>query len=158
MTILAKINGIDGASQVSGHEKWIDVLSVSNNVSRFIQRSGRAGDRETSQTEVGDFNTVFGTDASLPHLWALALGGDTVDEILFDFIAGGNEPKTYLQIKLKDAMVSSLSFGADGTNLPTLHIAWNMATLSWNYTGLDQRNQAQAAIRGEYDAVRARLA
>lgn len=140
-----KLGDIKGESTDDGHKDWINLLSVS----QAISRGGTTGGAD--KATFGDIVVVKEIDKSTPKLQeAIAKGQHYRENVIIDFtkeLQGGKQV-TYLQWELKNVIVSNYSFhgSASGDPIPTEQVSLNFEEIKVTYTKLDKKGQPQETV------------
>lgn len=90
------VPGIPGGSNNAGHAQWIDVLSVSQTWATSRKRTSC------------DVQIVKPLDIAGPKLWLAAVTGQIFPEVRIDAVTSGESPFTFYEIRLTNAIVSSI--------------------------------------------------
>jgi type VI secretion system secreted protein Hcp len=128
---------IKGESQDKDHKDWIEVSHWSHQI--IQPRSATAstsGGHTSERTEHSDMEFVKEIDVVSPLLYQHASGGSTFGEVTIDFLRAdgeGNRVK-YLEIKLKNAIVSRIAPSVASEGLPTESFSLKYAAIQWKYT------------------------
>lgn len=131
-----KIEGedVEGECTVKGHEKQLQLESfsfgASNSGSRHSATGGGVG-----KGSVMDLMCSMNMDKASPLLMKACAAGDHFDKAtLFARKAGGDEPVTYMEIEMKDILISSFQTGAStGAETSMVNFSLNFATISFIY-------------------------
>jgi type VI secretion system secreted protein Hcp len=144
-----KIKGIEGQAIDKNHKNWIKVESVSQSLSRPMQRTA-SGTSTNSSVQCGNVVVQKQVDKSTPKLIGAVCKGTKIDEITIDLTTdiGQGERVTYLQWKLKNAYVSdyNVSGMAEGGGYPLENLALSYEEIEWVYTPVDEKGKAGGAI------------
>lgn len=150
--IYIKFNGkfkIDGESRDKDHAKWLEVQSWSHNIRQpKSATASSAGGHTAERCEHGDMIFVKDMDLTSPKLWEACSAGHTFDEINIEFMrADGNARIKYLEIKLKNALISSVSPNVVNEGIPTETFALTYAAIQWTYVaqGVEGGNKGNSA-------------
>ena len=139
---------IPGESKDSAHEGWIEVLTYNHGVSQpasavVSSSGGRTVERCTHQ----DFSITKCMDKSTPVLNKTCCEGATIKEIIvecFRSSADGSAPVKYMAYKLEHSIISGISVGGGGGDLPIEGVTFNYGKITWTYT--TQAEQAPGGI------------
>lgn len=112
--IFLKINGIEGESQDSEHAKEIDVLAWSWGAGTPAGFSGLGSVPMAGKTYVQDLSVSKFVDKASPPLLLRMVQGKVIDEATLTVRKAGATPIEYLEINLKDLLVTSLATGGSG--------------------------------------------
>jgi type VI secretion system secreted protein Hcp len=110
---LLKIDGVDGESQISDHEKEIDVLDWSWGMSQSgtMHMGGGGG---AGKVNVQDIALTKYIDKSTPNLMKMCCNGKHIKEALLVTRKAGEKSLDYLKIKMSDCLVTSVNTGGSG--------------------------------------------
>lgn len=142
-----KIGDIKGESTDDGHKDWIDLLSVSHEISR-----DSTGKSHRSSTTFGDIVLVKEVDASTPKLQESIATGKYIPSVIIDFTRNvGTERPTevpYLQYELKQVQITSYSFSGatQSDTVPTEQISLNFEEIKVTYTQYDEQGKKKGNI------------
>lgn len=106
--ILMKIDGVDGDSDVTGHEKWIQCTELNWSAGRPIPtETGATKNRTGSHVQAKEITIKKKMDSTSSKLFELVCGtkGKKVE---IHFLAGsGKQAQSYSEWTLEDALVSN---------------------------------------------------
>lgn len=145
---------ITGESQEQNHADWVYVESVSLPIHRTIQEAATGVQRSNGETQLGDIVVVKTWDSSTPSLAAACANGKYMDEVLIHLCSTINEQNVVnLELKLKDAIISSYSFHATGSQdpIPSEEITLNYTGLEWTYKKFDTMGNEAGNFPASYD-------
>ncbi len=110
-----RINGIDGESSVSDHDKWIDVVDFSTGVTTLADNGNKS--------DLLPFVFTHKVDAATPKIQKSIMNGTSISDAEFDYcnVSAGNS-KLVLKIEFTEiALVdSTIGFAEDGSNIETV--------------------------------------
>ena len=140
MAAYMKIDGIDGESTDKAHDKWIQIDSFSEGISRSITSGARDVERMRGDTMLGDVNVTRMLDSSSIPLQEACAKGELKKEVVLHVTTQlGDKETTFLEYKLKDVIVSSYSLSVDGSSVPMEQVSLAYAAADWTYTQLDPK-------------------
>ncbi len=145
--IFLKIDSIKGDSVDDKHKGEIEVLSWSWGVTQTgTTHSGTGGG--AGKANVHDLNLTKYVDRATPILLKHVMSGVHIKEALLTVRkAGGGKPVEYVKLKMKEAIVTSLSTGGAGHDERlTEQLALNFAIVEFEYTPQKADGQADASI------------
>jgi type VI secretion system secreted protein Hcp len=148
-----KIDGIDGESTDSKHQKWIEVLSFSNGMSQPVSAvQSSVGGATSARVNMQDFSIVKQIDISSPKLAEACCTGKHFPKITIELCRAGGDKLKYMEYKLTNAIISSVSSG--GTpggpeDVPSESVSFNFGKIEWAYT---QQKRADGAGGGNASA------
>jgi type VI secretion system secreted protein Hcp len=131
---LLKIKGVDGESQIKGHEKEIDVLAWSWGMTQTgTMHTGGGGG--AGKVDVQDLSVTKYVDKATPTLMQVCCSGKHIKEALLIARKAGENPLDYLKIKMSDVLVSSINTGGSGgDDRLTENVTFNFAKYEMGYT------------------------
>ncbi len=136
--IYVKFSGPDlkGESQDKDHADWIEVNSWSHGISQpRSATASSAGGHTAERCEHADM--IFEKDIDLvsPQLFQACSSGQTFASVDIEFMRADGDGKRvkFLEIKLKNVLVSSIKPVIDGEGLPQEHFALKYAAIQWSY-------------------------
>jgi len=148
-----KIDGIDGESSDSKHQKWIEILSYSTGMNQPVSAvASSAGGATSARVNMQDFNVVKFLDISSPKLAEACCTGKHFPSVTVELCRAGGDKVKYMEYKLTNAIISSVSSGGTpkgGDEVPTESIAFNFGKIEWSYT---QQKRADGAGGGNASA------
>lgn len=150
--IYVKIDGIVGDATHFEHQKWMTAESAGEDISRVIGIN-RKGRREVSEPILSDFQFAKQMDISSPFLRQLAVSDGPGREVIIHFVSTGSPGATYFEIKLSDALISSVSSASSGDR-PIEVITLNFTRIEWTYTPLEANNEGPGSpVTTGYDVL-----
>jgi type VI protein secretion system component Hcp len=130
--ILMKIDGVDGTSKVTGHDKWIQCGELHWEAGRPIAtETGKTSDRTGTVMQCQDVTIVKDMDSSSAKLFELACG-TAGKKIEIHFVSGaGVDAKSYSEWTLENALVSkyAVSGGVNGQDKAFETLTINFVTI-----------------------------
>ena len=136
-----KIDGIPGESTDEKHKNWIEVLSYSHGVSQMA-----GGDRSTGGAATGgrcdhqDFSIVKTLDKASPTLDLFCCKGTHIKNVTVELCRATDNKEKYMEYKMEDVIISSVSIGGGGGGLPTESVTFNYGKMTWNYIQTDHKS------------------
>ncbi len=135
-----KIDGIPGESTDEKHKDWIEVMSYSHGVSQMA-----GGDRSTGGAATGgrcdhqDFSIVKTLDKASPTLDLFCCKGTHIKNVAVELCRATDNKEKYMEYKMEDVIISSVSIGGGGGGIPTESVTFNYGKLTWNYIQTDHK-------------------
>ncbi|MDQ2695987.1 MAG: type VI secretion system tube protein Hcp [Pseudomonadota bacterium] len=131
--ILMKIDGIDGTSDIKGHEKWIQCETLGWSIGRGIPtESGRTRDRTQDVVTASEIVITKRMDSSSSRLFEAA-GGTEGKKVEIHFLAGaGKDAPTHAEWTLENTLISSYSVSGDTNDA--------METLALNFVKIEVKS------------------
>jgi type VI secretion system secreted protein Hcp len=144
-----KIEGIDGESTDSKHKDWIEVLSYGWGVSQPTSAHSTAGSATSSRASFGDLSISKLLDKSSPKLFLACASGEHLKKVTLELCrAAGNEKAKYMEYLLEEVVVSNVSVGGSGSELPAESITFNYGSIKQNYYKTDRGTGKEAGLAG----------
>jgi len=145
-----KLTDIKGESQDTkyGSGQWIDILSFTYGVTQGGSASSQGG-LTAGKANFQDFTFTQKVHIGSPELFIRACNGKTIDEAHFVARkAGGDNPEVFLQIKMKNVLVTSVTTqGAGGPDeIPTETISLTAEMLGVWYGQQNEKNKIIADV------------
>ncbi len=157
MSIFIKRDGIIGECSDKNHQGWVDVLTISWNVSRkIISATSTRGDRESSNAIISDLVIIRRMDKATPKIFiesCCGLGKDL--EIHLTKTGQGNGSDIFMSYVLRNAIISGYRVKAhkDDLNRPNEEIRISFTAIETRYTPYDERGIAEAPISVGFDTT-----
>ncbi len=133
MAVYMKYAAINGDVTTESYTQWIELHSVQWGVGRGIaMQSGSGEGRESSLPSLSEVTITKDYDISSPDLLKEALSGAAkdVDIAFVRTNSAGSGSDKYLEIKMKDVIMSGLSMSSGGDK-PTESISLNYSSVSF---------------------------
>jgi type VI secretion system secreted protein Hcp len=137
-SIYLKLSGPDlkGESADKDHDQWIELAGFHHEICQPSSSSiSTAGGHTTGRTEHGDLALVKDLDTASPLLYQAVSGGTTFQSAQIDFYrsAGDGKRVKYLEIQLKNVLISKVAVGIDDAFLPVETLSLRYAAIQWKY-------------------------
>jgi len=131
-----KIDGIKGESTDADHKEWMEIDSFSWGVSQPASAVvSTAGGGTVGRASFGDLAVSKALDSATPNIALASASGQHIKEVIIElFRAAGDKRVKYMEIKMEDAIISSLSLGGGSGGLPSESLTFNYAKINWTYT------------------------
>ena len=130
-----KIDGIPGESTDDKHKDWMEISyfnwGVSQPASGTASSAGGATAERANFSELSIRKTV---DKASPKLAIACADGTHVKEIIIEVCRAGGDKLKYLEYKLSNCIISSVSTAGGGGAEPTENISFNYGKIQWTYT------------------------
>ncbi|MEM7783564.1 MAG: type VI secretion system tube protein Hcp [Planctomycetota bacterium] len=138
MSAYIKFDGVDGESKDSGHDKWSDLLSMSQGLSQPISGATGAA-RRRGNVNVQDVSIVKLLDKSSPKLAEAVCKGRVFPKVEIDMTATNTDGKraTYYRYELKNVLVSSYQVSGSANDQPVENVSLNFEEIKVTYTEND---------------------
>jgi len=131
-----KIDGIKGESTDADHKDWLEIESFSWGVHQSASaRVSTAGGATTARADFGDLTIVKMLDSASPLIALACASGSHIKEVVIELMrAGGNKRVKYMEYKLSECIISSVSMGGGGNSIPVETVSFNYGKITWTYT------------------------
>ena len=140
-----KFDGVDGESKDANHDKWIDVLSFSQTITREESSAGAA--RQRADVVFGDVVVVKELDKSSPKLAESMFMGKVFPKVE---IHVASNVGTYFAYELTNVMVTSYSISGDADDRPTEEVAFNFEEIKMIYTEMDSEGKSKGKVEASW--------
>jgi type VI secretion system secreted protein Hcp len=137
--ILLKLGAINGLSEISGHDKWINVDSMQFGVGRSISITGGGKDRDTSNPSFSEVTFSKAMDIASPDIFAEAVAGKAADKAEIHYLqtaGAGEPPQVFLKLTVTAPLVSSYSMSSGGDR-PSESFSLNFSKIEYQYDSYD---------------------
>lgn len=154
-----KIGTIKGESQDSsfaGSKNWIDVLSFTYGVTQSGSASSQGG-LTAGKANFQDFTFTQKVHIGSPEMFLTCSNGKVHEEAWFVARKAGETPQVFLQIKMKNVLITSVtSQGAGGPDeIPTETVSMTAEMLAVWYGQQDAKGQIASNIATGWDQKKA---
>ncbi|MEM6933842.1 MAG: type VI secretion system tube protein Hcp [Pseudomonadota bacterium] len=152
MPIYMQIEGgkVEGESKDDGHEKWIDILSMSGAVSNNgTFAMGGGGGRGRSQ--LADLSVLVNEGKSSPGLFQACCDGTHFKDATLHFTKSGGAQEVYMKWELTNVLVSSYSISGSGEDVPTDSVTFNFEKIKYTYLEQDEKGKVSVAAEATWD-------
>ncbi len=141
-----KFDGVDGEATDANHDKWIDLLSFQQTISR--ESSAASGStRQRGAAVFGDIVLTKQLDKSTPKLQEAIASGKVFPSVEFELAADyGGSRATYLKYELKNVMVTSYSISGSADGVPTEQLSLNFEEIKVTYTEFDSSGASKGNV------------
>ena len=136
-----KFDGVDGEAKDDKHEKWIDVLSFSQTITRGDSSSLSAG--ASAGPVFHDIVVVKELDKSSPKLAESIAMGKVFPKVEIHLTSGAG---TYYAYELTNVMVTSYSISGDADDRPTEEVSITFEEIKVTYTEYENDGKSKGNI------------
>ena len=147
-----KVGDIKGECIDEGHKGWINLLSVSQGMSRPVKAGVSGSTRQRASVDIGDLVCVKELEASSPKLQEAICTGKCYPEVELHLCTsvGGSKRDVFYKIKLTNAVVTQYDMSGACTDgaVPTDSFSLNFEKIEWTYMPREQ----SFAGKGNIDA------
>lgn len=136
-----KIDGIEGEATDEKHVKEIQILSYSHGLSMpMVGDASGGGSRASGKAVFQDFSFSKYLDKSSAHINLACCQGTHFKTIkLTCYRADDKGRVAYLVYDFEDSMVTSVSIGGSGGDMPVESISFTYAKVKWTYSVSDTK-------------------
>jgi len=130
-----KIDGIPGESTDDKHKDWMEISTFSWGASQ--PASGTASSAGGATAERANFNNFEVTktiDKATPKLSVNCADGTHIKEITIELCRAGGDKMKYMEYKLSNCIISSITNGGGSEGEPSEHVSFNYGKIQWTYT------------------------
>lgn len=130
-----KVDGVPGESLDDKHKDWIELTSFSHGLLQPASASAsNAGGATAERVQHEDFVIAHLIDKASPKLAEACCTGKHFKEVIISVCRAGGDKQKYLEIKMEQVLVSSISMGGAGGDFPSETVAFNYGKIKWTYT------------------------
>ena len=155
MAGFAKIGDIEGQSTDQGHDKWINIDSISTPIQRSVPPGAKDQERTRGTTTLHDITLSRPLDKSSVKLAEACAKGTFFPEVEIHLSTQvKNKEEPYLKYKLKNVIVTSYSFSGNafGEVQPTETLTLNFTEIEWTYVTIDPNTgDKKGSVAAKYD-------
>lgn len=145
-----KIGDIAGESTEPNHGGWINLLSVSQNMTRPMPAGASGSTRQRSTVTLGDIVCTKELDKSTPKLMEAICKGTNFPKVSIDLCTSsdGSSRIPYMKWELTNVRVTSydVAGSTDGPMVPTESFSLNYEEVKWTYNELDKQNNSKGHV------------
>jgi len=156
--IYLQLSGIEGEVQTKSYDNFIQVLEYSH---EMIQNTSNSAPVRGTTGNVNhkDIRILKYVDKSSPKLYAACSTGKHIDDGKLDFLrAAGDDKVKYLEIKLKDVIISRVApaAAARSDEFPQEYVDLNYGEIEWTYSAQKRTGgSASGNVNAKYNVVKA---
>jgi len=128
MPIYMQYDGVDGSVTAAGHERWIELSSIS------MGMLNSPGTGQGSAPSVSEIVVTKATDRSTPKLMQFCADGKFARQAIVELTTEtANGEQVYMQYKLPNVLVTSYQTGADGHSYPSESMSLNFTKVEFKH-------------------------
>ena len=130
-----KIKEIPGESNTGAHKGEFELISFSHGMSQPTAATrSTAGGGTTARADHQDVSVSKYVDIGTPDLNQFCVEGTPLTEVIITMCRSEKDKVVdFLQYTLKDCIISSISIGGGGDELPAETLSLNYGSVKWNY-------------------------
>jgi len=140
-----KIDGIEGESNVKGHEGDIDIEAWSWGVT---QTGGGHGGGSAGRATFQDMSFVARISKASPNLFMSCATGLHHKSAQLTGLTVGEKMRPFLSYKLTDVLVSSVQESGSEAGPPQEQFALNYAKIEMSFTSQNAKGQTDSVVAG----------
>ena len=145
-----KLGSIEGESIEPNHSGWINLLSVSQGISRPLSAGASGSTRQRSSATLEDIALTKEVDKSTPKLAEAICTGVNFPKVEIHLCTSseGGERIPYFKYELTNVRVTSYSLAGatEGGTPPSEQLTLNYEEIKWTYDELDKENKSKGAV------------
>ena len=153
--VYTQIDGHPGEVSDAGHEDWIEVLSINHGVSQPHRPNvgGRKDPSAMGQCEHQDFVFTKYLDKSSPKLNLSCSNGKMIPKVKVEIVRQANDKVAYQTYEMENVVVRSISIFANGggADIPTEEVALSYNKITYKYTQVNDKGDAQGSLTSYWD-------
>ena len=150
-----KIGDIKGESVDADHKDWINLLSVSQGLSRPMRAGSSGSTRQRASVACGDVVIFKELDASSAKLIEAICDGTNFPEVQIDLCtsSGGKKRVPYFQWTLENVRVTDYSVSAttDDDLVPTESMSLNYEKIKWTYDKMGKDGSSKGKVEASWN-------
>jgi type VI secretion system secreted protein Hcp len=158
MPIYLQYEGIDGDVSAEGHEKWIEVQSMTWGIGRGITKAGSVGgnaEREASAPSVSELTLSKMADTASAKLMQESLWGEG-KKVKIDLVKTDKDKlEAYQQYELENTMISGFSVSSGGDR-PMESLTLNFTKIIFSHIPMKDKNETGSPEKVGYDLAKAK--
>ena len=131
-----EIDGIKGESTDKEFKDQIEILSYSWGVSQAASgTASSSGGGSVARADFQDLSIVKELDSASPLISKACWSGKHISKVVLRLNrAGGEKRVKYMEYKMENVIISSVSIGGGGGGIPTEAVTFNYGKLTTTYT------------------------
>jgi len=155
MAMYMKIDGIDGEATAVGHDKWVDIDSITWGTNRALSsNTGTSQDREGTLANVQDVTITKLMDVTSPAIFQESVVGKSKTVQFHIAKQGSDGPEVYMEYTLTNAMISGYQVSAAGdSGRPMESLSFNFTKVEMKYTPYDDQHNAGTPVPAGFDST-----
>lgn len=150
-----KIDGVEGESMQSKHEKEIEIYSFSWGATNPTTVGSATGGLSAGKVSVSGFNLMKKTDKTSPVLFNACCAGKHFKEakVTMNKASGDAGQAPFLTYKFTDVMIESIQWSGStgGDDTPTESVSFVFAKVEIEYQQQDAKGAVGKPVLGSWD-------
>ena len=148
-----KIDGINGESTDDKHKDWIEILSYNFGVSQQASAAGRSATAAAAshRADFQDLSIVKLMDVASTPIFKACVKGTTIKEVILELCRAGGDKQKYMEFKLSDVIISSVSTGGGGSGEATESVTFNFGKIVQTYTKIGRGGKPEGQQPAGWD-------
>ena len=144
-----RLDGVPGDSVDDQHAAWIDVASYSWGASNSSTVSGSGW--SSSKANIGSLSLMTQTGSAGPRLFFRTMSGKHSATATMEGVTQGDAPRRFLQLELKDVLVTSFQESGSGSGQPYDSFSLDFASIKYTIYLQDAMGGPGEAISGSWN-------
>ena len=143
-----------------GHVDWIEIINYTHGVSQPASTIvSSAGGRTVERCHHQDFTITKYLDIATPQINQWCCMGNHIDKLVIELFRSDSStsdsaPVLYMYYVLTDAIISSVTVGGEGGDLPVEQVTFNYGAIYWKYDPQNHEGGENGApIGGGWDLI-----
>lgn len=130
-----QIDGINGESTDSEHQKWVELLSFNHSISQPASATASsAGGGTTARCQHQDYSITKLVDLTSPKLYELCSSGKHIKKVVVEMMrASGDKRVKYMIVTMEEVVISHVA-PSGGGDFPSESVSFNYGTIKWQYS------------------------
>jgi|ERR1039458_6672224 type VI secretion system secreted protein Hcp len=146
--LFMSIEGIAGESTDFRHPEWIELLLLEHEIQPASVAEG------SPDRPLGEYEVLKLLDRSSPKLYEACCSKRLIPQITIELCRAGDDRQRLLEIRLEDAVVSSVKFVANASGedaRPTEYVRFRFDRIRWTYTQQANDGSVVGSLSSEWD-------
>lgn len=150
-----KIDSIKGESTDDKHKDWIEVLSYQFGVSQMASAADRSatGAAAGQRADFQDLSIIKHMDISSTPIFKACAAGNHIKEVILELCRAGGDKQKYMEYRLADVIVSSVSTSGGEGGEATESVTFNFGKIEQTYTKINRDGKPAGQQPAGWDLV-----
>ncbi len=153
----ANFGDIKGECTDKDHKDWVMITKYEHKVIQPASTNQKtAGGRSAEAVEFSEFDVYKLMDAASPKLYEAACKGTHIPEVSIELWRAGGDPVKYMEIKLKEVLISGVIHSADPTGddqFPIEIVKMTFGAIEFTYTKQDAKGKASGNVATKWNVA-----